>query len=83
MSLLAGRDFTSRDTLTGPLVAIINEAAAQYYFGDENPDRQMAKIRRRLGTLRNYRSGSKTPVTTVPRKDTPRFVLLFPTARTN
>ena len=35
--LLAGRDFTSRDTKTSPLVAIANETAARALFGGANP----------------------------------------------
>ena len=35
--LLLGREFTPRDVAEGPLVAIVNETFAKYYFGDENP----------------------------------------------
>jgi predicted permease len=31
--LIAGREFTRRDAMGGPLVAIINETMARYYFG--------------------------------------------------
>jgi predicted permease len=37
ISLLAGRDFTARDTLGTPRVAIINETMAHYFFKDANP----------------------------------------------
>lgn len=37
MRLLAGRDFTDRDTDTTPRVVIINESMARYFFGNENP----------------------------------------------
>ncbi len=35
--LVAGRDFTDRDVMGAPDVAIVNETFARYYFGDENP----------------------------------------------
>ena len=37
MSLLAGRDFDSRDTLTSPKVAVVNEAFAKLSFEGKNP----------------------------------------------
>lgn len=43
MRLLAGRDFTERDTERAPLVAIINQAAARRYFPNGNA------LGRRLG----------------------------------
>jgi putative ABC transport system permease protein len=35
--ILAGRDFTARDREGAPRVAIINQALARYFFGDESP----------------------------------------------
>ena len=35
--LLRGRDFSDRDHAAAPKVAIVNEAFARHYFGDENP----------------------------------------------
>ena len=35
--LLLGRDFTESDRLGAPMVAIINEAAARYFFGTASP----------------------------------------------
>ncbi len=35
--ILTGRDFRREDIPTSPIVAIINEASARYFFGDENP----------------------------------------------
>jgi len=35
--LLAGRDFTPRDTEKSPKVAIVNETMARYFFGNRNP----------------------------------------------
>jgi predicted permease len=35
--LLAGRDFTERDADGAPIVAVVNETFAKYYFGEENP----------------------------------------------
>ncbi|HYL75560.1 MAG TPA: ABC transporter permease [Bryobacteraceae bacterium] len=37
IQLLAGRDFTERDTATAHRVVIINQAMAHYYFGNDNP----------------------------------------------
>jgi predicted permease len=36
-TLIAGRDFDDRDTLTSPKVAIVNEAFAKTFFGGANP----------------------------------------------
>ena len=35
--LIAGREFTDADTAAAPKVAIVNEAFARFYFGDQNP----------------------------------------------
>ncbi|HJZ95167.1 MAG TPA: ABC transporter permease, partial [Candidatus Solibacter sp.] len=35
--LLAGREFTARDRVGAPRVAVVNDAFAKYYFGAENP----------------------------------------------
>ena len=35
--LHTGRDFTDRDVLGTPKVAIVNEKFARHYFGDRNP----------------------------------------------
>jgi predicted permease len=37
MTLLLGREFTPRDADGAPLVAVVNETFAKYYFGSENP----------------------------------------------
>jgi len=37
MDLLAGRDFTDRDSGDAPAVAILNDVAAKKYFGADNP----------------------------------------------
>ncbi len=37
MRLLAGRDFTARDSETAPHVAILNQYTARLYFGEQNP----------------------------------------------
>jgi len=36
-ALLLGREFTARDAEGAPLVAVVNETFARYYFGSENP----------------------------------------------
>jgi len=35
--LIAGREFTSRDAMGAPLVGMLNETAAHYFFGNQNP----------------------------------------------
>lgn len=35
--MFAGRDFTERDILGGPKVAVVNEKFARHYFGNRNP----------------------------------------------
>ena len=35
--LIAGREFTDADTAAAPKVAIVNEAFARFYFGNQNP----------------------------------------------
>ncbi len=37
MPLIAGRDFTARDTADTPQVAILSETMARFFFGNENP----------------------------------------------
>ncbi|MBO0720894.1 MAG: ABC transporter permease [Blastocatellia bacterium] len=37
MAFLRGRGLTVNDDVNAPLVAVINETFARYYFGDENP----------------------------------------------
>ena len=37
MPLVLGREFTERDAEGAPLVGIVNETFARYYFGSENP----------------------------------------------
>jgi len=43
--VLAGRSFTARDRPGAARVAIINEAAARFYFGDRNPVGAQVQIR--------------------------------------
>ena len=37
MPLVVGREFSDRDAAGAPLVAVVNETFAKYYFGSENP----------------------------------------------
>jgi predicted permease len=37
MPLITGREFTERDAAGAPLVAIVNESFAKYFYGDSNP----------------------------------------------
>ena len=52
--LLAGRDFTFEDQ-GGPLVAIVNQSMARYYFGDRSPIGQLFTFERQdnRGTARD------------------------------
>jgi predicted permease len=45
--LLMGREFTARDRMGAPRVAIVNDVFARYYFGNESP------IGRRFGTRKD------------------------------
>jgi predicted permease len=45
--LIAGREFTEKDVMGAPRVAIINQTMARYFFGDTNP------IGRRFGFARD------------------------------
>jgi len=49
IQLLAGRDFGKQDTPTSGSVAIINEAAVRYFFGDENPIGKRVRLGRQEG----------------------------------
>ncbi|HET7221515.1 MAG TPA: ABC transporter permease [Vicinamibacterales bacterium] len=74
--LVAGREFTERDTAAAPKVAIINETMAKYFFADRNP------IGRRFG----FGRGSATDIeivgvvndirTTQMNEKPPRFVYI-------
>jgi putative ABC transport system permease protein len=44
ITLGAGRDFTDRDTVTAPAVAIVNETAVRKYWGGENPIGQSLRL---------------------------------------
>jgi predicted permease len=37
MPLIVGREFSDRDAAGAPLVAVVNETFAKYFFGNENP----------------------------------------------
>jgi predicted permease len=60
--LVAGRDFTERDVDGGPLVAVVNETFAKYYFEGQNP------IGRRFG-FRVYNDAQRIEIVGVV-KDT-------------
>ncbi|HEV2689371.1 MAG TPA: FtsX-like permease family protein, partial [Bryobacteraceae bacterium] len=49
IALLAGRDFGKQDVPTSPAGAIINEAAARYFFGSENPIGKRVRLGRQEG----------------------------------
>jgi putative ABC transport system permease protein len=42
---IAGRDFTDRDTMQSPSVAIVNETFARQFFGAENPQGKTIRTR--------------------------------------
>ena len=56
----AGRFFSTRDTATGPDVAVINERTAQRYFAGLNPIGQQIRVSAELSRL--GRNGPKTIV---------------------
>ncbi len=82
MSIAAGRDFTPRDSTTGALIAIVNEAAVRRYFkgrdpigqrfGYEKPDVEI------VGVVRDARVNSvreaAVPMAFYPLDSTPSYV---------
>jgi putative ABC transport system permease protein len=77
VALLAGRSFTAADREGAPPVAILNEAAARFYFGEKNP----------LGTTIELGSGERHRVCEIVgvvgdarhrsvRQQTPRFLYI-------
>ena len=44
MPLVMGREFDERDADGAPLVAIVNESFANYYFPNQNPDRPAHRL---------------------------------------
>lgn len=49
--IIAGRDFTERDTDKSPPVVILNESMARFYFGDSNPVGRMVRFAGPTGPL--------------------------------
>ena len=80
--LLAGRTFTAADAKDAPFVAIVNEAAARYYFGGRNPvgatvemgDGARHRVCRIVGVVRDARHMNM-------RQEVPRFIYLPGTQR--
>jgi predicted permease len=75
--LVAGRRFTAADGKDAPLVAIVNEAAARYYFGGRNPvdttiemgSGARHRVCRIVGVVRDARHMNM-------RQEVPRFIYL-------
>jgi predicted permease len=76
-SMLSGRDFDSRDTEHAPAVAIVNEAAARYYFGGTEAVGRTCRIDHRdfprpltvVGLVQDAKYGSL-------REEVPRIIYL-------
>jgi predicted permease len=64
--LLAGREFTDRDTAATPRVIIINQTMARFFFGDENP------IGKHLGTSSEAASAPEIVGVVKDQKTAPR-----------
>jgi putative ABC transport system permease protein len=71
--IVAGRDFRRDDTPTSPAVAIVNEAAARYFFGNDNPVGKRAKIGRQDLEIVGVAKDSKYRSV---REETPRIAFL-------
>jgi predicted permease len=74
--LVAGREFSDKDSAGGPRVAIINETMAKYYYGDKSPIGRHIGFGRDKGTdieivgvVRDVRSQGL-------RDDPPRFIYI-------
>jgi predicted permease len=50
IALLAGRDFTDRDDLSAPRIAIVNEQFAKTFYGGSNPIGKTFRVPQRPGT---------------------------------
>jgi predicted permease len=77
--LLAGREFTDRDTETSPAVGIINETMARVYFERENPvgrhvrfGSPAAPLVEIVGVVRDYEGGTPRGI------GQPRLQTFFP-----
>ena len=71
--LLAGRDFTPRDRIGAPRVAIVNDVFANYYFHERKPHRPPFRHRPRTPRRhRNRRRGARREVLQRGREDPPR-----------
>jgi len=74
---LRGRNFSPRDTPNTPTVAIINDTAAQYFFGDEDPIGKKVKV-----GLVGFRETTEAEIIAISsdskytsvREDTPRIL---------
>ena len=69
MTLLAGRDFTERDDLSAPRIAIVNEQFAKTFYGGGNPiGGKSFRVPQEAGHTRRGlpggRPGPETPSTT-------------------
>jgi predicted permease len=73
IAIVAGRDFRRNDTPTSPAVAIINEAAARYFFGDESPVGKHARVGRQDVEIVGVAKDSKYRSV---REETPRTAFL-------
>lgn len=71
--IVAGRDFRREDIPASPGVAIINQAAARYFFGDENPIGKRARIGRQDLEITGVAKDSKYRSL---REETPRTAYL-------
>jgi len=73
IAIVAGRDFRREDVPTSPAVAIINEAASRYFFGDENPVGKRARLGRQDVEIVGVAKDSKYRSV---REETPRTAFL-------
>jgi predicted permease len=73
--LLAGRDFDARDRAGAPLVAVVNESFARYFFGTESPLGRRFKFGRGEGPFVEI-VGLVRDSKTDNLRDSPRFLYL-------
>ena len=72
MTIINGRDFNERDDENASKVAVVNEAFARYYFGDESPIGQAIDRGKEDGGLAEIVGVAKDAKTNDIRERTPR-----------
>jgi predicted permease len=76
--LLAGREFTDRDTDTSPRVGIVNETMARFFFGNQNPVGRHFGRNGQPGTAIEIVGVARNAKQETPRRDKDRMLFYVP-----